>query len=236
MTTARQLIISSLKVITAIQMDEAPTNSEAQDCLSALNRMLDSWSNESLTIYAKTLEGFNLVGGQSVYTIGPGANFNTTRPLYITGAYQRESNIDYPIEIINDLKFDRDIAQKTVQSNIINYLNYNNAYPVGTIKVWPVPTNADQLFLLSEKTLNTISTLDSDIIFPPGWERALIYNLAIEVSDSFGPNLLTPNIMKIAADAKANIKRSALRSQPQTPLAGGGRYNITGDVYSNGGF
>jgi len=195
--TARQLITQSLQKIGALVKGEAPDADEAQDALRSLNALISSWSNDSLVIYARTWETFSLTGAAS-YTIGTGGNFNTSRPTNIVAAYTRSGTIDYPITIIDDEAFST-IAYKALQG-LDQFLNYDNAYPLGNIRLWPVPSSSYTLFMLTEKPLTEIATLDTVIAFPPGWERALVYNLALELAPEYSQQP-DASVVKIANDS-----------------------------------
>lgn len=210
MTTARQLIKSALRKIGAITKNENPTADEAVDGLQALNGILSSWSNDSTKIYARAIESFVLTSGDGEYTIGAGADFNTTRPVSIVSAYVRSGDVDYTLEKVTDSDF-ADIGFKSVQG-IPRYINYDYNYATGKIKLYPVPGSGYTLYLISEKELSTIASLDTDIAFPPGWERALIYNLALDLSPEYGQPV-TQEIYSIASEAKTAITTAILRNK-----------------------
>lgn len=183
MTTARSIITKAMLKAGILTKSEAPSADEASDALDALNAMLASWSNNELNIYVRAWENFPLAGGVGEYTIGAGQTFNTTRPLYLVEAHYRNGDIDYPLQIIKDETYNS-IAFKNIQS-LPDSINYDNGYPIGKLRLYPIPSASYTLFLLSEKQIATFA-LDDDIDLPPGWERALIYNLAIELVPEYG--------------------------------------------------
>jgi hypothetical protein len=203
MTTARDIITRSLQKIGAIVKNEAPAADEANDGLNSLNALISSWSNDSLNIYARTWETFSLTGASS-YTIGTGGNFNTARPTNIVAAYLRSGTIDYPIDIIDDGAY-VSISYKNLQG-IPEFLNYDNAYPLGRIRLYPLDNAGYSLFLLTEKAVSSFATLDTDMSLPDGWERALIYNLALELAPEYSQK---PDayIVKIANDSLGAIRQ-----------------------------
>ena len=74
MTTALQFVTWSLRDIGAVALNEQPTDDEANDGLEQLNEMIDSWSNESMTVFAFQEQALPMVPGQNQYTIGPGGD------------------------------------------------------------------------------------------------------------------------------------------------------------------
>lgn len=188
--------------------NEDPADDEANDALDSLNAMISSWSNDAANIYARTLETFSLTTATS-YTIGPGQTFNTIRPLQIIDAYVTLSGFDYTVDVITDEQYD-DITIKTLNSGTPRWLNYNNGYPTAIIKLYPAPSTAYTLTLRTEKAVNGFATLDTQLSLPDGWERALIYNLAIELAAEYGQK---PDgvIVEIANLALGAIKEAVVR-------------------------
>ena len=210
MTTARDIITRALQRNGILTKGESPSGDEASDGLSALNDMIASWSNDSLLIYARISESFPLVSGQSSYTIGPSGNFNTTRPLQILTAFTRIGNIDYEMSIIPEQAFDG-ITQKNISSSIPEVMFYQAGFPLGTITIYPVPTTGT-LHIRSEKQLTELSSLDVDVDFPPGWERALIFNLAIEIAGEYGQTVDEATYL-LAMDSLNKIKTAVARNK-----------------------
>lgn len=203
MTTARTIITRSLQKIGALVKNEPPSADEANDGLASLNALISSWNNDSLIIYARTWETFPLSALQS-YTIGTGGNFNTERPTDIVAAYLRSGTIDYPITIIDDEAY-TSISYKDLQG-IPEFLNYDNAYPLGKIRLYPLDNAGYSLFLLTEKSVQSFPTLDTEMVLPDGWERALIYNLALELAPEYSqqPDQYT---VKVAAESLGLIRQ-----------------------------
>lgn len=234
MATVRELITSSLRVISVVQKSEPITADEAQDALEVLNDLLASWANDSLMIYARTWETFNLVPGQLKYTIGAGGDFNTTRPTQIISAYymQAGSDITYPLTQITDDQYALEINQKNLSSNIPEFYNFDNAYPLASIRIWQVPSVASTFNMQSEKQVSSFASLDDEVILPPGWNRALRYNLAIDLAPEYNQEI-TPVIAEIARESKSLLMSQALKNRPLTFIPGtiGQGYSVYGDVY-----
>lgn len=226
MTTARQIITRAMQRNGVLTKNEALDGDEAIDGLSALNDMLSSWSNDSLLIYARLSESFPLVSGQPAYTIGAGGDFDTARPLQILTAFTRIGNIDYNIGIINENTFDG-IPQKNISNSIPEVMYYDGGFPLGTIRIYPVPT-VGTLHIRSEKQLTTLPTLDTDLEFPPGWERALIFNLALELASEYGQPV-DQATYQIATSALGKIKTAVARNKMMDAYPQSGRND---NIYS----
>ncbi len=202
MTTARTIIKKALQKIGALVKNEEPSADEANDGLDALNAMVDSWSNDPLNIYARGWETFPLTSSAS-YTIGVSGVFNTARPTNIVSSYLRSGTIDYPISIVDDEAYNT-ISFKSLQG-IPQFLNYDNSYPLGIIRLYPVPSASYSLFILTEKALSTFATLDTVLSMPPGTERALIYNLGIELAPEYSQPISKEHA-RIAGESLGSIR------------------------------
>lgn len=213
MGTARDLIKNSLRLIGALSTGETPSADEAQDGLLALNNLIDSWSNEKLIIHQFVREEFTLTPGTQSYTLGASGVFVTSRPIKIESAsLEIQGSIPYevPMEIIDYDEWSR-ISDKALQSSIPTKLYVEGSFPNSTIYLWPVPSTAEKVVLYSRKPLASLATIDSQILLPPGYQRALVYNLAIEIAPEYGKEPLSTVVM-IAQEAKENIKRTNIQS------------------------
>lgn len=187
---------------------ETPSAQEQTDAFSALNDLLDSWSTQNLLIPAKLREVFPLVSGQQTYTMGVGGNFNTSRPQMIENALivaQTIPETELPIKIINQDQF-AGIIVKSTTSSLPLYLYNDNAFPMANLSLWPVPNINTQLILYSWKPLIDFATVNTVLTLPPGYARALRYNLEVELAPQFGVQL-SENIIALAVESKEDIKR-----------------------------
>lgn len=222
MTTARNIIKRALQKNGVLTKSENPSGDEASDALETLNDLIGSWSNDSLLIYARLSESFPLVSGQASYTIGSGGDFDTARPLQILTAFTRIGNIDYDIDIISDVDFD-EISQKNISSSIPDVMFYQSSSPLGNITIYPVPTTGS-LHIRSEKQLSEFTTLDTDLELPAGWDRALIYNLALELASEYGQPV-DEATYQIAMDSLNKIKTAVARNKNMDAYAFDGSNN-----------
>jgi hypothetical protein len=208
--TGRDLVSASLRLIGALAPTESPAAAEATDGLAALNRMIDSWSTESLLIYAYTAEtALTLTPGDATYTMGASGDI-TTRPMSIEKAVIRDDSVspalDFPVQLLS-LEEYAALSAKTTQTTYPYALYDDGGYPQRTLTLYPVPSAAKKLVLFTLRPLTTITTLDTSISLPPGYEEALVYNGAIRLAPSYGK--ATPaEVAAIASESKANIKRA----------------------------
>lgn len=215
MPTANTLITRALKAIGTLGRTEVPGATEASDGLDCLNALLDSWSNEKLMSYVTLQRSFTLSVNTQTYTIGSSGTINTTRPTDITQAFVRDSNnLDYPMRIVPQDIWNN-IGDKTITSQIPQILFYSSAFPLGTIYIYPIPLVAYTVYYDSTTLQVDLSTLQTSISLPPGYERAIQLNLALEFMSAGYPFLLDEKLLQRlitnAAEAKANIKRMNIK-------------------------
>ena len=211
MATAQTLINRAMRLIGALESGESPSPDETTDVLAALNAMLDSWRNESLVVYQVADITHTLTPGDGIYTIGSAGDINQTRPNKIESAYVTQGDIDYSVQVIGKGSYDA-IADKSSQG-VPHALYYDPAYPLGTINLYPVPDSAYTLTISALSPLQTLTTAGTTVALPSGYERALAYNLAIEIAPEFQLSA-SPEVAKIASESLAAIKRTNAASRP----------------------
>jgi hypothetical protein len=202
MATALDMIKRARRLLGALGRGETLNTELANNGLEALNAMLDSWSIDGLLIYAVQSNTFTLTGAQT-YTIGTGGTFNMARPDRIEGVFATVSGNDYPLDIINNDQWNA-INQKSITSTYPTCIKYEPFTPLGTISIYP--KSSGTITLNTYQPLQAFETLTEVLVLPRGYERALAYCLAVEIS----PEVNKPasrEVMMIAASSKAALQR-----------------------------
>lgn len=211
--TGRDLVTASLRLIGAAAPGESLDATEADDALNALNRMISSWSTESLIIYTRTRESVAMTPSTATYTMGASGTYSSTRAQKIVHALVRDETVspaaEYPVKILS-LEEWAGITQKGATAEYPHSLYHDGGFTQDTVTVYPVPTVAHKLVLYSEKPLSSISTLDTSVSLPPGYEEALIYNLALRLAPEYGRAVPDPVVM-VATESKGAIKKANIR-------------------------
>ena len=224
MTTALQLVTSSLRKIGAVAAGETPDADEQSDALSSLNQIVESWNIKGLALYRRENASYTLTPSQQVYTIGSGADFDGARPITLHGAFVTRGGIDYPLAVLTQSEWS-DILQKSTESQLPEAVYYEPTFPDGTLRFWPIPLEAMTVTLAINMQLGAIADINDDLSFPPGYERALLYALAVDLAPEYPAVALSQNVIDTADEALADIKRANnTQNQPATfdaALAGG---------------
>ncbi len=216
--TARELIASSLRLIGVLASGETANSNEANDGLNSLNQMLSSWSNENLVVYQKVRDEFTLTAADGSYTWGTTAgagNFTTARPIEVISAKLELQGTDpqeIPLKILTIEEY-ANLSMKELSSSIPQAVYFDGAFPNLGVNFYPVPSDAEHVVFYSLKPFTTLALADT-ISFPPGYEKAIRYNLAIDLAPEYGraPDQL---ILQQAMECKAEIKR---KNSKHTPL------------------
>jgi hypothetical protein len=208
MTTARQIITDALYKINVLGTGQSLSAEDANRGFRTLNQMLSTWSVEGNMVFIDTKETFNLTGAAS-YTIGSGADFDTTRPTDIVTAYTTSGTTDYQLERY-DVRQYAAIDYKNTGS-IPEIFYYDGNYPIATLFLYPKPSSVSAITLYSKKALTQFASLDTTLTLPPEYETALVYNLAIWLSGDFEREPRA-QVVKIANSSKMTVERQNLRN------------------------
>ena len=213
--TAQDIITGALKRINSYMPGETLSAIDGNDALQVLNDLLDSWSTQSAFVYGSVESVLTFVPLQYQYTIGTGGNFNVPRPLRVTNAFTRLSQIDYPMDVTLDQNRYTEIGLKNVPSPWPIVCWYNPTYPLGNLYFYPNPSSAGELHLFTDTILTQFTSLSQAVTLPQGYARALKWGLAREICSEYGFPL-SPAIEKLAKEALDMVK--SLNMEP-TPVS-----------------
>jgi len=230
-TTALDIITGAAKLLGVLNKGENLDANDAADGLVSLNDLIASWANDSLLVYTRTEETFSLVGGTASYSIGAGQTWDTVKPVRILEAQIRDSaNLDYAMDIINDEEY-QNINFKGNSTSLPDSLNYNNGHPYGTVNIYPTPSSSYSIRLLTEKPLTAFALTSTTVDLPAGWNRALRFNLAVDMAPEFlKAGEIDPLVVMGAKESKGAIKSAVLKSRPL--LSTDVMYGKRGSIYS----
>jgi hypothetical protein len=214
LVTAESLITSALTTIGVYELGTTINASDAQEALRRLNAMMSSWATQPLTMPVEKRETFTVTANTGTYTIGPGATFNTVRPVDVARAGLLYNTITPKVEIEVGLLTPQSYAdiqvkdQTSTQWSAVYYLPTFATSGYGTIILWPIPTTADNLLVLyTLQALSEFTNLTTEYYVPPGYEEALAYNLALRLAAPFG-KAVDDDIRRLAVASRAQIKRT----------------------------
>lgn len=246
MATAQDHITRALRLCRVAAAGETPPTTDLTDGLTILNGMLNAWLTQRLMVYAIDEQAFNLVANTRTYTLGPGGTWDTTplygastpRPVRVERANLRvtslDPDLDVPMRVLTQEEYEF-LRVKGLSSNWATWLYYRPDFPLGTVIVYPTPTAVEQVVLWLWKPLTQALALATTVTMPPGYEEALVYNLARRCAHEFDGGILSPDAMQMANDTLAAVKSlnsslpPLMTYDPLLPRRQGG-YNIYVDA------
>ena len=144
------------------------------------------------------------------------------RPLNINSAFVRintnsngqpilNGGLDYPITILNLENYEL-IGLKTLNGPWPRALYYQPAETLGTITVWPNPSQGE-MHIFSDTIFQRFTSINDEIVIPQGYYMALRWCLAERLMPMYGKASPTQiqMINGFAGHAKATIKRTNMR-------------------------
>ncbi len=219
--TPRQIITSALRQLNVIGEAETPAAAMVADALRLLNEFIDGLATERQAIVEIRRTVHDLVAGQQRYTIGPGGDFDQTRPIAIDRwSVIPDPDASAPLELRYDarpLTVDawQQITSKRATGRVPTALYYDHAHTngLGHVFVWPMPsTSRPALVLYTPEPLSAALVLTTRYRFPPGWARMLRLNLSVELAPEYGVPP-PPRLVQAAGRALRQIKNVNLRPQ-----------------------
>jgi len=186
-----------------------------------LNQLLDSWNTMRNKIFQVAAAIYTLSPNLQYYLIGPSAAptviggisygaFNAARPLKISFAqliYQtapQELNLDLEIIDTNQQANIRVPGIFSIPLELYYDNGYSQAVPTGvaSIFLYPGPQLGYQLRLYTWQALNSALNSSDTLFVPPGYARALTYNLALELPADYRKELTDREFEKIERTAQ----------------------------------
>ena len=205
MTTARNIITDALREIGVGAEGETISAEMADSALRTLNRLMELWSNsQSFAFYPSMIS--KALSGESSFTVGPTGDVVTDRPIKIDTAYVDRLGISYPCAVIDNQKYDA-ITYKAAAGANTTAIFYEATMPDGIVHVWPIATGCT----LNMRVLNVVSsfdTLDTVLVLPPGYDEALVKNLAVNISPQYPGSILSQITVRAAATSMKTINRT----------------------------
>jgi len=215
MSTAQTIVNDALREIGVLAESETPLSDMANNAFRALNRLMETLSNERSFAYSNTAIS-KVLAGQSSFTIAStGGTWTADRPIAIDSAIVTSNSVDYPVAVIDSQEWD-EITYKSSTGPFPDRVYYDATMPAGTLYVYPISTGAT-LKLRTISVVNSFATLATTLSMPPGYEECLIKNLAVNIAPQYPGCILSPLTIRQAASTLDKIL-SVNREIPELSL------------------
>ena len=214
-----------MRLVGALGRSEIPVADEQTDGLTALNAMLAEWWTNNLAVYRYAEKSFTWSAGNASRTIGATGDVVNNRPNEIGYAYQTLNGTDYPIHRISAVEYFA-IPDKSTTGTLITRLYYDASNPSGTLYAYPVPASNATVVIKYLDELQTFDSATEEIALPPGYENAIVYNLAVDLADEY-QRPLPATVARRAAMSLNTVRRQNSRPVFMRAAFGGERFSIT---------
>lgn len=218
-TSGITICTGALQIIGVLQEGQTPSGNTLSSTYRRLQNMMGSLAIQPKTIPVIAREVFPLVafkgGPTNPYSIGPGGDFDTSRPNDLEGAgLLLNAGLTNEEEIPRALYTDdgwEAIQIKTQQNGLFTGVYYSQTFPLGTINLWPIPnTTINSLVLYRADQLGTFASPTAIYYVPNGYDDMLEYQLAMRLAGIYRRQL-TPEQLELARESLALVKRANYR-------------------------
>ena len=215
--TGNDVIDQSFVDLGVIQPGDSITTTLRTPAQVQLNALLSSLSTEQLTAFQQVMQVFNLVAGQTAYTLGSGGSFATTgglRAMRVTAwraAYANLLSSGGRVLSMDEFGAAAQQAQPAGETAPIpKIVGADTSYPLINVRVLPPPGSFPGTLELAYYTpLTQITDFTVALTLPDGWLQMLHWNLAEQLYSQYARPGQTIDV--IAAEAQKS--KAALVAQ-----------------------
>lgn len=206
--TPADLIPRAARRAGVLGADEIMSAEDLDTGFYVLNEMIDAWSIDKLYLYELVTLTATAVNGQATYTLGPGGDFDVTRPPSIEQLIYTNGSIDYEVVQTTVEQYAAIPYKKT--TGIPSAFAYEPSMPAGVMSIYPIPIAGGTLKVKTHQLLTQFSSINQSVQLPPGYAAALRASLAVALCPEF---TLQPSaeLMRAAMLAQKAIRRANLR-------------------------
>lgn len=220
MSTALDLIASSLRLIDVVAAGEPVPLDMANDSLMVMNDMIDSWNADRLAIYTTRSDDYNYQANKQSYTLGAGGDFNMARPPQIDAMSTIIENnptnpVELPIALYTVEDWQKKVPVKTVSGTIPLLCYDDGGFPFRTLSFWPIPSDPTNKVRIYSWQALAAQTLTAQVTMPPGYRQAYRYNLAVLLAAEFS----APVPAIVAQIANESLGRVKILNAPDLEIS-----------------
>lgn len=220
--TGREVATRVLRMLGIAGAADQPAAEDIQDMFEVLNDWMDGLKTQKRTIFhVARNDGLSLTAATQGYTVGDGGTWDIERPLWIEGwSVIEDPSASQPLEIPMGKPMTLDqwrrigVKSNTAAYPTALYFDYGWTAGLARAEVYPVPTSSTpEVVLYAGLPLSEFADLDTEYSFPPGYRRAIYYNVALDAAPDWEvtDERKLARIERIAKSSMADIKRANYR-------------------------
>ncbi len=239
MALVRTLINGAMVEIGVLQPGETPAPEMANIGLVWVQRMIDAWAANRLTLSLQLRTVFTMPSGTSSIQIGTGAAVNIARPMYLDDVNYIIPGSSPAVEVpIGQMDQDAyaSLSIKALQSALPlqSFYQTNMTDALATLFLWPQVTQDVEIVLYAPQAVGVPASLATNLIGPPGYQDAFHYELSKRLCRPNGV-AMPDGLAEQAAAAwttmtRPNIQPSVLGIDAALVPHSGAGYNVLSDT------
>lgn len=206
--TRSQIIEAAMRKCGRLAKGQSADATDLSNGQQALNALIALFQKiHGMPVWARKDYSVTLVASQRDYTMGEGQTINTPFPLRIHKAVLETITGGSMIEVrpvaYNDFRL-----LNTESTGVPSQFSYQPKINLGVLSLWPMPDSTAAstytLQLTYQRPFEGFSAAGETPDFPQEWQKALIYNLAVDLSPEFGVPL--DDRRELKKEAKAALE------------------------------
>lgn len=188
--TRSQIIEAALRKLGALAKGQSADATDLSNGQQALNAIIAEFQvKHGMPVWARKDYSITLVAGQRDYTLGEGQTINTPYPLHIHTAVLETITGGAMIELLPIAYKDFRLLNTESTGRPTQY-SYQPKINLGVLSLWPLPTSTDvstyTLQITYQRPFEGFTAAGETPDFPQQWQKALIYQLAVDLAPEYG--------------------------------------------------
>lgn len=196
------IINSAYRKMVVLGLGQTANAQQIIDGRQALNNIVAEFRTLGMSLWARKIYNLTLVAGTNVYTFGMGQTQSIPYPLRIYVA-NLENGPTFGTQVeMNQLSFqDFSYLPNASTGTPVNFM-YQPKINLGVMTVWPIPQTGttDRIHMEFQSPFEYFVAGVDTPDFPEEWNNALIYQLALSLSDENGVPLQKQQWLEKQAD------------------------------------
>jgi len=148
---------------------------------------------------------YALPSGSGSFTVGAGGQLAMPRPSRCDAIAASSGTYRRMVEIVSAAEWSTMLEPSGAAISVPLELYIDYGYPSVTLNLWPVPPPGSTIEVHSLQALTALATLATPVDFPPGYEAAIRYNLAVALLPEYPRSEADPSLPAQAQNYKASI-------------------------------
>jgi hypothetical protein len=188
--TRNQIIEAAMRKCGRLAKGQSADATDLSNGQQALNALIALFQKiHGMPVWARNNYSVTLVASQRDYTFGEGQTLNTPFPLKIYQVALETITGGSMIELLPIAYKDFRLLN-TESTGVPSQFSYQPKINVGVLSLWPLPdSTAASTYTLQvtyQRPFEGFSAAGETPDFPQEWQKALIYNLAVDLAPEFG--------------------------------------------------